>query len=275
MSHFTVLVPASDMEELEATLLPYHEYECTGIEDYTEFVPADMTELQADYEQYGDGRDFDTFAKEWAGYHRNADGVWGRITNPNKKWDWWTVGGRWTGLLSTNGDSPLASDVEWEVLKQRELDDREETWREFHEALAAVSGLPIPDAILQDAHEKWTEEGKRSDYRHETWASAEDYARYNMAEKWARENLDAFWFYSFVEIADLYKPLDEYLELFKNRAVTYAFIDLDGGWNQRGEMGWWGCDDPEKGTPDYDTAFWRFVESLPNEQRIFLVDCHI
>jgi len=38
MSHFTVLVSAKDDEELEQKLLPFHEYECTGIEQYLEFI---------------------------------------------------------------------------------------------------------------------------------------------------------------------------------------------------------------------------------------------
>jgi len=33
MSHFTVLVVTDTAEELEAALQPFHEYECTGIED--------------------------------------------------------------------------------------------------------------------------------------------------------------------------------------------------------------------------------------------------
>ena len=38
MSHFTVLVNVPEGEELDAVMLPYHEYECTGIEEYTELV---------------------------------------------------------------------------------------------------------------------------------------------------------------------------------------------------------------------------------------------
>lgn len=95
MSHFTVLVPAKDKDELEARLLPYHEYECTGIEQYIEFVPEDMDELQKDFTEHGKGRDFETFVEDWSGAEKNEQGIYGRWTNPNKKWDWWEVGGRW------------------------------------------------------------------------------------------------------------------------------------------------------------------------------------
>ena len=85
-----------------------------------------------------------------------------------------------------------------------------------------------------------------------------------------------YWFDTFQESADLfYKSREEYAAMFDREAITYAFIDTEGKWNQRGEMGWFGVDDKEKGTPDYDAAFWKFVESLAPEQRIYIVDCHI
>jgi hypothetical protein len=205
MSHFTVLVPAVNEEELEAMLLPYHEYECTGIKEYTKFVPADMVELQADHKKYGKNESLEEFAEDWAGYKKNSYGVYGRITNPNSKWDWWLVGGRWTGMLQL-----------------KSLAAREH----------AGDGKP---GLMTEVN---------------TNVLHADYARVG----------DVDW---------------EGMEEDKTEAATYAFIDRVGKWNQRGEMGWWACDDPSKGTPSYDKVFWSFIDSLPDEQRIYIVDCHI
>ena len=41
-------------------------------------------------------------AKEWCGAELRPDGRYYRRTNPNKKWDWWTIGGRWTGMLAVH-----------------------------------------------------------------------------------------------------------------------------------------------------------------------------
>ena len=202
MSHFTVLVPAVNDEELEVMLLPYHEYECTGIKEYTEFVPANMEELRNDHEKYGDGREFEEFVEDWTGQRKNSDGVYGSITNPNSKWDWWLVGGRWTGMLQLK--TPVTQ----------------------NDAGSGKPGLMTPANI----------DPLRADY---------------------------------ARVGDIEWEED------KTKALTYAFIDLEGKWNQRGEMGWWGCDDLSRGTPDYDRVFWSFINSLPGEQRIYIIDCHI
>ena len=44
---------------------------------------------------------FDEFMRDYHGYEDEnlQEGRWGRKTNPNKKWDWWTVGGRWSNFI--------------------------------------------------------------------------------------------------------------------------------------------------------------------------------
>lgn len=118
MSHFTVLVAAENDNDLEAKLLPYHEYECTGIEEYTEFVveiPAESVAQEAQklvaderiqkqpyfttYQAYLQAGDHDALLKHYYRCTKNDKGDYGRVTNPNSKWDWWVIGGRWSDLL--------------------------------------------------------------------------------------------------------------------------------------------------------------------------------
>ncbi|EJU15135.1 hypothetical protein LH128_00090 [Sphingomonas sp. LH128] len=104
MSHFTVAVFTAEKpsdEQLTAILQPWHEYECTGIDDEY-VVDVDVTdEMRADFEKYADeGQTFEDFVPDWSSAEVLEDGRCIRRTNPNKKWDWWTVGGRWTGLLT-------------------------------------------------------------------------------------------------------------------------------------------------------------------------------
>ena len=58
-------------------------------------------------------------------------------------------------------------------------------------------------------------------------------------------------------------------------ALTYGFIDSNGKWNQKGEMGWWGMDDKSKATDCYNGEWWQFVETLPEDIYVYIVDCHI
>ncbi len=46
-------------------------------------------------EFYPDG--FENFIEEWAGYKKDEIGRYGYYENPNAKWDWHQLGGRWTG----------------------------------------------------------------------------------------------------------------------------------------------------------------------------------
>lgn len=201
MSHFTVLVPAKDEAELEAKLLPYHEYECTGIEQYIEFVPANMKELNDDFAKYGNGRTFDEFVADWSGYTKNEQGIYGRITNPNKKWDWWVVGGRWTGKL---------------------------------ELLPGATGGSGEPGLGTKPNTNET----RADY---------------------------------ALIRDI--DVEAMKAASKQSALTFAFIDMEGKWNQSGRMGWFGIVTEENA--DYDQVFWQFWDTLPKEQRVYVVDCHI
>lgn len=203
MSHFTVLVSAKNDEELEKILLPFHEYECTGIEEYTEFVPEDMDKLKKDHKEYGGDNPLDDeWIEGWCGATKNDDGVYGRITNPNAQWDWWVIGGRWTGFF---------------ILK---------------DGTKGRSGLP---GLMTPANT----DNNRADV-----ACVSDIDWQSMKED-------------------------------KDGALTYAFIDQSGKWNQRAEMGWWGVSDPTKGTDNYDSLWWDFIKSLKSNQKLYMVDCHI
>lgn len=103
MSHYTVAVITAEQptdDALSAILQPWHEYECTGIDDQY-VVDLDVTdEMRADFEKYGgEGRSFEEFVPDWSGAEVRDDGRCILRTNPNKKWDWWKIGGRWTGML--------------------------------------------------------------------------------------------------------------------------------------------------------------------------------
>lgn len=102
MSHFTVAVITDKQptyDEIAAILQPWHEYECTGIDD--EYViDVDVTDdLIADHAKYGKDKPFDEFAEGRSSATKREDGRYYRRTNPNRKWDWWQIGGRWSGLL--------------------------------------------------------------------------------------------------------------------------------------------------------------------------------
>ena len=125
MSHFTVLVIGEDPEK---QLACFHEFECTGVDEYIDDIDKTQ-EVQELIDEYttadGDDKvespltsaleyhgldehvvtseaDIDIANKHKYGYAIVADGELikaVRRTNPRAKWDWYVLGGRWNGLL--------------------------------------------------------------------------------------------------------------------------------------------------------------------------------
>ena len=133
MSHFSVLVIGDDPEK---QLAPYHEFECTGVADeYVQDVDITVEVLKQA------GRDpsvpvEDQLGQTWEGLRKalsdhgidekqivsdqaqldlsgahkyryaiiiNDELIKAvRRTNENKKWDWYVLGGRWSGHLKLN-----------------------------------------------------------------------------------------------------------------------------------------------------------------------------
>jgi hypothetical protein len=111
MSHalaYVVTELAPNMSMLEDILLPWHEYESTGYDEYTEEI--DMTdevfaswnsmtteekdEYENDIVRYNDDN-YNYIAR----YFSENELRFYNKTNPNAKWDWWVPGGRFSGVL--------------------------------------------------------------------------------------------------------------------------------------------------------------------------------
>lgn len=153
MSHFSVLVIGPNFE---AQLQPFHEVECTGIFDQY-VVDVDVTE-----ETRKNGLDWHgledkviedesqvdrTGAHKW-GFAVVKDGVLVKAvnrTNPNKKWDWWTVGGRWSNYFrlkdGTRSDAATLGEVDFKAMRDEE-ESRART--EFRKARAVLGSAPEP-----------------------------------------------------------------------------------------------------------------------------------
>jgi hypothetical protein len=142
MSHFGILVVASDEDELKERMAPY--YEGNEAPEYSEFedlhdqvtdewengtetmyvLPGtnkfyrkwdEMCKVKRDDEGFGKKVGYeaversykqtytsiDNFADAYHGYQRHEEtGRFGYWHNPDGYWDWYQIGGRWTGYLS-------------------------------------------------------------------------------------------------------------------------------------------------------------------------------
>ncbi|AQS86669.1 hypothetical protein AA101099_2488 [Neoasaia chiangmaiensis NBRC 101099] len=105
MSHFNVFMTGEDVEDQLAPFQENNMGDCPP--EYLSFCDChdECVERWKDADQNGVPfrerfRTFDLFVREFFGYVRNHDtGRYGYFHNPDAKWDWYEIGGRWSGRL--------------------------------------------------------------------------------------------------------------------------------------------------------------------------------
>ena len=113
MSHFSVLVVGDDVE---SQLEPFVE-EVDEDSSYAEIILKVKKDEAEEYRKTQLGMDFwkkpekqdekekllkesiVAFMKEYCGLIQDKNNDWGYLGNPNAKWDWYQIGGRWAGSL--------------------------------------------------------------------------------------------------------------------------------------------------------------------------------
>lgn len=331
MSHFSVLVIGEDHEE---QLAPFHEFECSGIDDqYVQDI--DITEeVRKEYDTQTDQmlkapdgslhhpdaprkvegappssewekvrvpvrgmvslhefirQDYglETIPYPWGidlrdrhkyGYCLLAeDGSVAKVidrTNPQKKWDWYVLGGRWTGFFRLKsgasgalGDPGLmtgtASPGTADQARKGDID------------FAAMWA----DAAVQ-AGNRWDEVFRATGG--ETWERWETLlGRHPDDIKEARR---LYWGQS--AIAKMHKihvfhpdhflcTREEYTESVSRDGVTTHAVIKDGQWYEKGRMGWWGVVHDKQDEDAWREEFQRLIDDLPDDTLLSVYDCHI
>lgn len=134
---------------------------------------------------------------------------------------------------------------------------------------------------------RWAEEGDLDDDGNIT-------STYNPKSKWDWWAIGGRWSRTVFNATSLGMKKDEFFggeyedfaedgvdivrvaDLNKESLVTpYAFVDLEGNWNEKGEMGWFGMSSGDMPQEEWDATYLRFVDSLDPETVLVLVDAHI
>lgn len=132
MSHYTVAVFHRDDQDLEDLLAPYSEN--LRVEPYIRYTKQEAIDyVRKNIVGYGvgDGKSdeecWDFMAKDYDD-KTDGDGNIYSTYNPNSKWDWYCVGGRWSGEL-VNGDEAKIKDIDFSLDKEK-YDEAIEFWNE-------------------------------------------------------------------------------------------------------------------------------------------------
>lgn len=207
-------------------------------------------------------------------------------TNPNARWDWWAIGGRYEGKLITKTgeivDQARKADLDWDAMRRKVQGIRYAAVREYygkirsHRPLATDAEIAAmwQDYVVQNAaaRKAWSElpAGTAENPRPNLWDFIDQYPR--MAE------------YTTIGIRDMAYgwnwtvPLNEAdpMAWCENAPplTALAYLDADG-WAEKGTMGWFGVVHDEKDGDVWEEMFNKRVASIPDDYVLTIVDCHI
>lgn len=188
-------------------------------------------------------------------------------------------------------DYAPAGFINWDGMLQSQLEHKMKTWNMFHGAIREAKRMTRPVMRPEDyelvisritkeqyhvakARELYQEDSERGKICRKAYHTEHDFVVQRVAAQIMQERHDWFSMETYTSAANrFYDTEKEHRARFQGDALTYAFVDLEGGWNGKAEMGWFGMSHNED--TDYNKAFWMFVQSLPDDQRVYVVDCHI
>ena len=217
-------------------------------------IPADYKEILVSFRDLYPT--FENYMKEYCGYDErdNEIGRYGYWTNPNSKWDYWRIGGRFRGLLKASKGT--LGELSWEYTMDKE--------NRYLEAAGQYDQAQIKDIDFSLDQELYNKAAR-------FW---EVYVE--KAPLKPEENPKAFdSFYTPEHYKQLYESKESYA---KEQAgfSTWALVTPEGEWYQKGDMGWWAT---HNGTAEsfrnFSEAFERILSKCDPEWYITVVDCHI
>jgi hypothetical protein len=299
MSHFTVLVTGEDIDSALAPFIERNEDE-ESKQYFTFNIELTKAELQAAYEASEDKSDYATvedYALDYHGYALDDDGNAGYFRNPNAKWDWYLLGGRWTGylklksgatgevgrpgLLTGNAaegyaDSALIRDIDFDGMRDKAVAEATEYATPLLNSLVGVDMYKTWDSLYNSIENNDEVRTTYQDQKAIKTMKTVNSNGYNFDHLFTNSA-------TYKSIADnqtfTQEDVDGLINDYKDYAgksslSTFAFLH-DGKWAEHGEMGWFGTVSNEQDGDAWLNTFNAFIASLPDDTRINIVDCHI
>ena len=209
-------------------------------EHYRQVNWNDNESIYSAYRQLEDDEDFDKNGNKLSTY------------NPKSKWDWYQLGGRWTGTLKLKENA--------EVIKESEP-SWATGWKENEKGYTDFAQVKDID---------WSPNYTDLEHHKRFWEVVVEGSSLKENEK--EEDYRSFYNKSFY--LEKYGTIDNYIEE-KCNVTTYAILN-HGEWIEAGQMGWFGCSDATKdGYAVYRQVYKDIIKNLNPEDYIAIVDCHI
>jgi hypothetical protein len=271
MSHFTVMVVGEDAQE---QLAPYQENNMGDCpKEYLKYMcwVNDREKMEFDSEEE---------AKRVLQDQYNPDeSYW---ENPNRKWDWYQLGGRWTGFFKLHegivgvhgdpgimtkpadlgyADCALKKDIDIEGMRDSAEEESMKRWEVAYPIVKEHRDSFQTWKNLRDKVYKDDIEAARTAYRNQP--IIQEFQKHMEILGWSPEPEEFFC----TEV--------EWRERARQNAImTFAFLK-DGVWYERGEMGMFAFVSGEKEESEWTGEFYELFDSIKDSELVSVYDCHI
>lgn len=230
-----------------------------------------------------------------------------RRTNPNPKWDWHQLGGRWSGFLRLKPEYSEAVGHARALEKRgKEVPDTlqakianikmgERSWANASEALTRdrVDAAPkyaidfdrmVNEHLSQvmpqfDECQRiingrtwltWTE--MRTKHEGDIEAARTAFHEQSVYQDLNAGPLNRHFFFDWDKLK---MTRDEYIAEQSLVAVSTFAMIKDGQWFEKGEMGWFGMSANDKAQAEWSGTLLEAINSVPEDTIISIYDCHI
>lgn len=268
MSHYAVLVIHEEGQDIDELLAPYNEnlevrpYFRHTYDEILKIVKKEYVPFNDFLKEYSDKELIDWFVDNYSAYVLKEDGLYSTY-NPNSKWDWYSIGGRFDGELDLTDEG-----IE-----------------------AAINSSDNPDWLKELPKEEQIEYVKyinAAPLKYVKWFTPLSNEEKNRLRRWWEINIDEdelkdgeekdkHFFWNPEWFKRRYKDVDAYLKV-REMTTFYAALTPDGKWHEPGQMGWFACAlcEPEDELK-WDLDFYeRFIKpNLDSDLICTVVDCHI
>jgi hypothetical protein len=264
--------------DIESALAPFSEN--LEMEPYKVIMKKDSIQRMAEhYKLVSEKEEFPTNRyKELLPHMNDWDGKPGYINedgniytystyNTNSKWDWYQEGGRWGEMLlnyaGDNVNKCKKSDIDIETMKKNagnkagfeyldvahifpnDVIPKIITWKEF------ISKVKAKEISIEEAREQYNDQE---------------------AVKLFKEGIKD----NYCDSLDNYQiSCDQFILNAQNKSIMTFAILYNGQWIEKGKMGWWACVSNEKDENTWIEEYNKVFESIPDDELITIVDCHI
>ena len=259
MSHFTVGVIVKSPDELESALARYSEQDEEYMVREIEWTKADyIADYRMNYEDTNlTDEEIWEEAKADYGADRSDDERLYCYYNPDARWDWWSIGGRWRYRLKVpkNAEHIKDQDMFFDTPKQQKGKYR---W---------CDGAKIKDILWADMNRPSREDLKQMG---RFW----DVVVEGMPTK---EGENFGFCYRGEYYRERYGTKENYI---MKESMFYTHDLLDGPndiWYSMGDMGWFGLDATTRDSfEEYLKEFYEIIQRPEYQDYWFcVVDCHI